>query len=122
MYLHIQAKPAQVERSPLFGRNFGVSIALVESFRIDGKPKQKHLCQLAYIVVDATELLKLDGYFYRDFRQKLKKLDVEKSKQIEFQKQIEKLIEIINAAKLDNDLRAELSANPNKTLSKLRRQ
>lgn len=122
MYLHIQAKPAQVERFPLFGKNFSVSIALVESFRIDGKPKQKHLCQLAYIVVDATELLKVSGYFYRDFRQKLKKLDVEKNKQIEFQKQIEKLVEIINTAKLDNDLRRELSANPNKTLSRLRRQ
>lgn len=122
MFLHIQAKPAQVERAPLFGKNFSVSVALVESFRIDGKPKQKHLAQLAFIVVDATELLKLDGYFYRDFRQKLNKLNIEKNKQVEFQKQIERLVEIINAAKLDNDLRQELSVNPNKTLSKLRRQ
>jgi hypothetical protein len=122
MYLHIQAKPAQVEWFPLFGRNFGVSIALVESFRVDGKPKQKHLGQLAYILVDATFLLKLSGYFYRGFRQNLKNLDVEENKQIEFQKQVERLVELINTAKLDNNLRRELSANPNKTLSRLRRQ
>ncbi len=122
MYLHIQAKPAQVMRSPLFGRNFAVSIALVESFRIDGKPKQKHLSQLAYIVVEATELLKVDGYFYNEIEQEMESLGIEQSLRIRFKKQIEKLIEIINTAKLDNDLRQELSANPNKTLSRLRRQ
>jgi hypothetical protein len=122
MYLHIQAKPAQVMRSPLFGRNFGVSIALVESFRIDGKPKQKHLSQLAYVVVEATELLKVDGYFYSGIERKMESLGIEKSLQTRFKKQIEKLIEIINTAKQDSDLRQELSANPNKTLSRLRRQ
>jgi hypothetical protein len=122
MYLHIQAKPAQVERFPLFGRNFAVSIALVESNKVDGKPKQKHISQLAYITVDATILLKLSGYFYSEIEQEMESLGIEKSLRIRFKKQIEGLVEIINTAKLDNDLRQELSANPNKTLSRLRRQ
>ncbi len=122
MYLHIQAKPAQVERFPLFGKNFSVSIALVESFRVDGKPKQKHLCQLAFIVVEATELLKVGKYFYSGIEQEMETLGIEKSLRLRFKKQIEKLIEIINTAKLNNDLRRELSASPNKTLSRLRRQ
>jgi hypothetical protein len=49
-------------------------------------------------------------------------LGIEKSLRLRFKKQIEKLIEIINTAKLNNDLRRELSASPNKTLSRLRRQ
>ncbi len=123
MYLRIQAKPAEKELLSLYGRNISISISLVENHRINGKSKQTHLGSLAYIVVKATDAeAKIDERFWNDLKKRMENLAVDEDLQIDFQKQIVRLLKTIKTAKLDQDLRQALYRNPNKTLSQLRKE
>ena len=123
MYLQIQASASRSEGLPLYGRSLYVTVKLVESRRVEGKPRQFYLGSIAYISVPSTAVAaEVGADFWRQVRSRMKGFGVPPNKQKEFVAQIERLLAAITTAKSDPDLRLRLQTNPNKVLSELRRQ
>lgn len=120
MYLRIQATPSASAGTPLFGRAVSVSVGLVRSERVNGKPRQKYVGSIIYFTVAGTEA----GVKWspNDFLKRLTELGVPDEKQERLIGELHKLKLAIRKAKHDPGLRKRFQTEPNKVLSELRRQ
>lgn len=123
MHLQIQASSARAERLPLYGKTIYVSVNLVESIRVGGKPRKRYIGRLAYFKVPSTvAAVEVGEAFWRDVRARMEELGVPADERKDFIARIEELLAAIAAANGDPDLRRRLQDSPTKVLSELRKK